>query len=312
MPQSGPMPPLDSHVHSEWSWDTQTGSMERSCERALALGLPAIAFTEHADFTVWGENDPGGWESNAADDRPGGPGGADRSLASDGEASQGEASHGGGGLALPGRTRMRPLDVSGYQAAVQLCRERFRDLRVISGIEAGEPHLFAGSVSAVLKAAPFERVLGSLHCLRHDGRLSYVDSLFPVLGAQDLMRRYFAELLRLIEGSDVFEVLAHVDFPRRQWPPGAPPFEERAFEEEYREVFGTLASSGRVLEINTASPLASAQLVRWWHEAGGAALSFGSDAHNPYRVGDKFDQAVAVAEAAGFRPGRDRFDFWRR
>ena len=26
----------------------------------------------------------------------------------------------------------------------------------------------------------------------------------------------------------------------------------------------------------------------------------------------KFDLAVDVVEAAGFRPGRDRFDFWRR
>jgi len=28
-------------------------------------------------------------------------------------------------------------------------------------------------------------------------------------------------------------------------------------------------------------------------------------------VGDKFKLAVDVVESAGFRPGRDRFDFWR-
>jgi histidinol-phosphatase (PHP family) len=28
-------------------------------------------------------------------------------------------------------------------------------------------------------------------------------------------------------------------------------------------------------------------------------------------VGDKFKLAVDVVEAAGFRPGHDRFDFWR-
>lgn len=27
--------------------------MERSCARAMDLGLPAIAFTEHLDHTVW-------------------------------------------------------------------------------------------------------------------------------------------------------------------------------------------------------------------------------------------------------------------
>jgi histidinol-phosphatase (PHP family) len=44
--------PADLHVHSEWSYDAPMGSMERSCRRAIELGLPAIAFTDHADFVV--------------------------------------------------------------------------------------------------------------------------------------------------------------------------------------------------------------------------------------------------------------------
>ena len=62
----------------------------------------------------------------------------------------------------------------------------------------------------------------------------------------------------------------------------------------------------------TSSPLASADQVRWFREEGGEAVSFGSDAHQPYAVGQRFDLAVDVVEAAGFRPGRDRLDFWRR
>ena len=34
--------PTDSHVHSQWSWDAPGGSMERTCEQALRLGLPAL------------------------------------------------------------------------------------------------------------------------------------------------------------------------------------------------------------------------------------------------------------------------------
>ena len=43
--------PADSHVHSQWSWDALAGSMEGTCRRAVEIGLPAVAFTEHADFT---------------------------------------------------------------------------------------------------------------------------------------------------------------------------------------------------------------------------------------------------------------------
>ncbi len=271
--------PADNHVHTQFSWDTgPNASMEGACRRAVAVGLPAIAFTEHVDFTEWGEQD-----------RP--PAGA----------------------VVGVRRRVHSLDVDGYLESIERCRDQFPDLRILSGIEAGEPHHFAGSVAAVLRSGTFDRVLGSLHSIVRDGRLVYANDVFGSMPAADLVRDYFAELLRLVEGSDVFQVLAHCDYPRRYWPTareGA--YREADFEEEYRTVFRALAATDRPLELNTASPLASATLMRWWYEEGGPAVSFGSDAHVPLRVGDQFDVAVDVVEAAGFRPGRDEYDFWRR
>jgi histidinol-phosphatase (PHP family) len=40
----------DCHVHSQFSYDAPDGSMESSCERGVRLGVPAIAFTEHANY----------------------------------------------------------------------------------------------------------------------------------------------------------------------------------------------------------------------------------------------------------------------
>jgi histidinol-phosphatase (PHP family) len=272
------MLPPDNHVHTHWSWDTQDSStMARACERAVAQGLPAVAFTEHLDFTVWTE-----------EDRAHAQGLTDRHPA-----------------------QQLPIDVEGYLAELEECRERFPELRILSGIEAGEPHLFAASLAAHLRRSPVDRVLGSLHSLELDGRLVGVTRVLyddPTA----TMRRYLAEMVDMIDSSDVFQVLAHCDFPRRYWPGGSHRYVEKDFEEEYRAVFRALAGSGRVLEVNTSSPLASADQVRWFHEEGGEAVSFGSDAHQSGRVGDKFALAVDVVEAAGFRPGKDRFDFWRR
>lgn len=277
--QSAPMLPPDNHVHTQFSWDTGTrSSMVRACEQAVAAGLPAVAFTEHVDFTDWGAGDHPTNEIPEARDRG----------------------------------SIRPLDVEGYVAAVRECRKRFTGLRILSGVETGEPHLFPGSLVRLLGQAGFDRVLGSLHSLQRHGLLVGVGWFFSGGTAYDVVRDYCAELIRMIETSDVFEVLAHFDFPRRYWPSSAGPYEEAVVEEEHRSVFRALAGSGRVLEINTASPLASAAAMRWWYDAGGAAVSFGSDAHRPHRVGDRFGLAVDVVEAAGFRPGRDRFDYWRR
>jgi histidinol-phosphatase (PHP family) len=274
------MLPPDNHVHSEYSWDTGAeASMQRTCARALELGLPAVAFTEHVDFTEWG----------AHDEPPA------------------DATH------IATRERVRPLDVEGYLAGIETCRGRFPGLRILSGIEAGEPHHFAGSVAAVLAQGRFDRVLGSLHSLVHEGRVVGVDRVWGHLPADAVMRSYFAELLRLVDNSSAFQVLAHCDYPRRSWPARrVGEYREADFEEEYRTVFRALAGSGRALELNTRSPLASVTLMRWWYEEGGGAVSFGSDAHVPLRVGASFDVAVDVVAAAGFRPGRDEYDFWRR
>ena len=42
----------DLHVHTEWSYDAPDGSMEETCRRAAAYGIPQIAFTEHADHVA--------------------------------------------------------------------------------------------------------------------------------------------------------------------------------------------------------------------------------------------------------------------
>lgn len=276
-PVRRPLPP-DNHAHTQFSADRRPeSSMRRSCEYAVARGIPAVAFTDHLDFTLCQEGD----------------------------------AVAGLGLGVAEGDAPPTLDVEAYLAEVEACRALYPALRILTGVESGEPHLFDRSLAAVLGRGTFERVLGSCHSVPYRGRLVGVDSLFRTLGAHDVVRRYFSEVLALVGGSPAFEVLAHVDFARRYVPPGFT-CRERDFEEEYRAVFRALAGSGRVLEVNTKSPLASVDLVRWWGEEGGRAVSFGGDAHVPWLVGEKFEMAVDIVEAAGFRPGRDAHDFWRR
>src|SRR5438128_11538733 len=85
--------------------------MERSCERALELGLPAIAFTDHADFV------------KVHDDQ-------------------------------------YCVDINGYLDCVDRCRARFSGLRILSGVELGEPHWCPDETAAILPAGRLDRVLG--------------------------------------------------------------------------------------------------------------------------------------------------------
>jgi histidinol-phosphatase (PHP family) len=283
--------PTDGHVHSEWSWDTTNGSMDHTCARAVELGLPAVAFTEHADR--------GGWTVLASDldeyshlrafvtdDRPPGD-------------------------PVGGTLRPPPLDVHGYVASVQRCRAKFPGLQIITGIELGEPHRDRDAVARLLEGGRFERVLGSLHCLPDGDQFSEMPNLFRERPPADVIRDYLAELVRLIEGSDAFAVLAHIDYALRYWPESAGRFEVHAFESEFRHALRILAGSDRTLEVNTRGQLPSA-IVSWWREEGGQTVTFGSDAHNPTGLARGFTEATAMVEAAGFRPGRHPNDLWRR
>jgi histidinol-phosphatase (PHP family) len=277
--------PPDSHVHSEWSWDAPAGSMERSCAHAVELGLPAIAFTEHLDHTVWTVVPDGVHQ--------------DEHLAS---------------LTSPDGLLTPPkFDAAGYLEAVEQCRDRFPGLRIFSGLEMGEPHWHTQAVATVLATGRFDRLLGSLHCLPTEDGFTEPPGHYRQQAAAEVVRGYLAEVVRLVTESDLFSVLAHIDYPVRSWPARqAGPFDVLMFEAEFRHTLRTAAESGRALEINTRIPSLHPTLLRWWHEEGGEAVTFGSDAHQPSAVAIGFRKAAAIAQAHGFRPGPNPYEWWAR
>jgi histidinol-phosphatase (PHP family) len=275
--------PVDGHAHSEWSWDAPDGSMTASCARAIELGLPAVAFTEHADLTAWRLPR---------------------------EAIPLLPLHFRERLSANGRLTPPDLDVPGYQASLLACRERFPGLRILSGVELSEPHWHPGRVADLLAQCEFDRVLGAVHSIDVSGEPVLVDVLDLWWPSEDILRGYLAEVLRMVQTSDAFEVLAHIDYPVRYWQ-AARPFDPAPFESQLRMVLRALAAGERVLEVNTRIP-PHPMLVRWWHEAGGAAVSFGGDSHEPAALGRRFPEAAEMVRCNGFRPGRAPHHFWVR
>ena len=242
--------------------------MERSCERATEIGLPAIAFTDHADFV---------------------------------RVHEGQDS----------------VDIAGYLEEVERCRAKFRDLRIYSGVELGEPHWFPDQTARILAVGPLDQVIGSVHCIRLGGEMLDASQLRGRDGIDfpDAVRRYFREVLAMIDAGLPFETLAHLDYPKRYWPVGTRAFHEHDYEVEIRAILAAAARTGRVLEVNTTRGRVlcpDMTVVRWWREAGGQAVQYGSDAHDPDKIAEGFRVATQMVEAAGFKPARDPVALWRR
>jgi histidinol-phosphatase (PHP family) len=277
--------PPDNHVHSEYSWDALAGSMERTCERAVEIGLPSVAFTEHADFSVSEmtpqDRIPEQWRRHIEE--------------------------------VDGRSILTPprIDLGGYLETLERCRDRFPTLRILSGVELSEAHWWPQESADLLKRGGFQRILASLHTASaRDEDYADIGASIKRNDPSQQYRRYLAEAVRLIEEYDGFEVLTHIDYPVRYWPEGSR-FDLEEFESDIRLVLRTLARADKIMEFNTRIPL-DGRVVGWWRQEGGKGVSFASDAHKPEAVGNGFREAAEVARAAGFKPSEDMFDFWVR
>jgi histidinol-phosphatase (PHP family) len=242
--------------------------MESSCERAIEVGLPAIAFTEHADWALVHEG-------------------------------------------------QHPVDIAGYLDAIERCRTKFKDLRILTGVELGEPHWFPKETAEVLAAGPLDQVHGSIHCIRLGGRLIDASQFRerPGIDFHEAVTEYFHETLAMVESGQPFETLAHLDYPKRYWLDGLAPYREEDYEAEIRAILVAAAHTGRVLEVNTTrgrTLCPDITVVRWWREVGGQAVQYGSDAHQPDKVAEGFMLATQMVEAAGFKPSPDPTGLWRR
>jgi histidinol-phosphatase (PHP family) len=242
--------------------------MERSCERAIELGLPAIAFTEHAEWTIVHEG-------------------------------------------------QHSVDIAGYFNAVERCRAKFKGLRILTGVELGEPHWYPQETAALLAAGPLDQVHGSIHCIRMGGRVLDASQFRerPGIDFHEAVTEYFRETLAMVESGQPFETLAHLDYPKRYWLDGLAPYREEDYEAEIRAILQAAARTGRVLEVNTTrgrTLCPDITVVRWWREVGGQAVQYGSDAHQPDKVAEGFKLATQMVEAAGFKPAPDPMALWRR
>ncbi len=180
-------------------------------------------------------------------------------------------------------------------------------------MELGEPHWHQAQAAELLESSGAERILASLHSApaAGGGGCTEISACFASQPPGDVVRACLAETQRLIEQFPRFQVLAHIDYPVRYWPAGATPYDPHDFEAEYRQVLRLLAAAGKALEVNTRVPLRP-EILAWWRQEGGQAITFASDAHKPEALARGFREATAIARAAGFRAGSDPLDFWRR
>jgi histidinol-phosphatase (PHP family) len=284
----------DGHVNTEWSFDVglgdphshAAGRMDSMCRRAVQIGLPALAFTEHLDVASW---------AIEPEDLPD----CLRPLV-------GET-----GILTPPL-----LDADGYLDSVERCRREFPELLILTGVEFGQPHLDEARAREVIDLDVLDRVNGSLHTIPTTDEPGSIRSepytLYGSWPADDVVRSYLAEMMRMINAGGTFAVVSHIEYAVRYWPTEQEgPFDPKRFEDEFRQAMRAIAGTDRALELNIGGPIRP-WIPQWWREEGGRAITIASDAHTTDWLAGNFYEAMAMAEHFGFHPGRRPPDFWTR
>jgi histidinol-phosphatase (PHP family) len=190
-----------------------------------------------------------------------------------------------------------------YFESLEKCRRIFPNLIIRAGVEVGEPHRWAHKVQPILEQYPYDVVLGSVHWVGDES--VFAEATYRKRPSQEAYALYFAEVLRMVRNGG-FDVLAHVDLPKRVAYDVYHGFDTNAHEAALRSIWEACIESGIALEINTKAlrnsvhethPTVTA--LAWYREQGGDLITLGSDAHRPEHIGYGFDIAMAIAGEAG-------------
>jgi len=192
---------------------------------------------------------------------------------------------------------------------VSAAREKYRGrLNVAFGVEVSFQSRYAGKIADLLRQAPFDFVLGSVHSV--DGIDYSTRAVEELEGlARDplvALEPYFRELTAAAE-SGLFDVIGHLevflrggidawgrDLAARVWP-------------RVRKCLGAIVRSGAGIEVNASGlrqglrqTLPRSRVVRAYYALGGRVVTVGSDGHRPATVGYGIPRAVALLRRVGF------------
>ena len=196
-----------------------------------------------------------------------------------------------------------PLSYSQTKKAQEKFGEK---IKVLCGIELGEPMHDLECTKRALSFGDFDFVLASLHNLRNMDDFYFID--FNKCSVSEILKLYFDELAETASFSD-FDSLAHLTYPLRyifektgEYPDLSP------YQDVIDDIYKTLISNKKALEINTSGlfkPIGRTlpdefQLKRY-RELGGELVTIGSDAHDTSAIASDYDKALEALEYAGFK-----------
>ena len=178
-------------------------------------------------------------------------------------------------------------------------------IKVLAGVELGEPTHFPEKTEVALDLADFDFILASTHEAK--GKEDYYFLEYNSDNLDTILEEYFREQLEVVKWNG-FDSLAHFDYPARY-------IKERTsikldytrYENIIDEILKILVKNNKALEVNTSTiskplgrPMPGEEILKRYKDFGGRLITLGSDAHKTEVLGKDLTTAIDMLKKIGF------------
>ncbi len=175
-----------------------------------------------------------------------------------------------------------------------------QSVKIRRGVEFGMTEWNTAELAALTAAIPFDFVIGSVHSI--GGSDPYFAEYWQGKTVKEAFEEGLLQTLACVRAHDGFDVLGHLNYVCKS--PNMPEKKllcYRDYADLSDEILRVLVEKGKGMEINTSGLdrvgafLPDRDFLLRFKELGGEIVTVGSDAHDPSRVGQYTDEAVALA-----------------
>lgn len=194
-----------------------------------------------------------------------------------------------------------------YQYMLQLKKQYEDQIKIKIGIEMGLDPIHAKKINRLIRACPFDFVIGSIHAVR-DTEFFAPGDFFNGLSKEEAHHRYFEQAVACIKTFDNINVFGHYDYIERYGPYSNNQVDLSKYTDLIEQFLDILIHKGIGLEVNTSGfNLAFRQqgfpqksILELYYHKGGRIITIGSDAHTSDRVGEHVDDVIKLLKVIGF------------
>jgi len=200
------------------------------------------------------------------------------------------------------------FDVGARLPEMKRLKEKYKDkLKVLSGIELGEPSENTEEAADIIKKGNFDFVLASVHSLSGVGDFYFLDyGKIPDKYIDKLFSEFLAKNTENIKIKGVNSI-AHLDYMHRYVEASGRSVHHNLFRDEMTGLFKSAISNGVAIEYNFSSIVRgmresafTEEYLKLYRECGGEMITVGTDAHNTSQAGKLIKEAYLRLSQLGF------------